>query len=51
MTTKRQKYQISDSKFSEDIMALLISKESQLLEIENENLRTPLHLAAYGILS
>ena len=42
---------ISGSKFSEDIMALLISKESQLLEIENENLRTPLHLAAYGIVS
>ena len=42
---------ISGSKFSEDIMALLISKESQLLEIENEDLRTPLHLAAYGIVS
>ena len=42
---------ISDSKYSEDIMALLISKESQLLEIENEDLRTPLHLAAYGIVS
>ena len=42
---------ISDTKFSEDIMALLISKESQLLEIENEDLRTPLHLAAYGIVS
>ena len=42
---------ISDSKFSEDIMALLISKESQLLEIENKDLRTPLHLAAYGIVS
>ena len=38
---------ISGSKCSEDIMALLISKESQLLEIENEDLRTPLHLAAY----
>ena len=42
---------ISGSKCSEDIMALLISKESQLLEIENEDLRTPLHLAAYGIVS
>ena len=40
---------ISGSKFCEDIMDLLISKESQLLEIENEDLRTPLHLAAHGI--
>ena len=39
---------ISGSKFCEDIMDLLISKESQLLEIENEDLRTPLHLAAHG---
>ena len=39
---------ISGSKYSEDIMELLISLESQLLEIENEDLRTPLHLAAYG---
>lgn len=40
---------ISGSNFSEDIMDLLISKESQLLEIENEDLRTPLHLAAHGM--
>ena len=40
---------ISGSKFSEDIMELLITKEFQLLEIENEDLRTPLHLAAHGI--
>ena len=39
---------ISGSKYSEDIMELLISLESQLLEIENEDLRTPLHLAAHG---
>ena len=42
---------ISGSKFSEDIMDLLITKEFQLLEIENEDLRTPLHLAAHGILN
>ena len=40
---------ISGSKCSEDIMELLITKEFQLLEIENEDLRTPLHLAAHGI--
>ena len=40
---------ISGSKFSEDIMELLITKEFQLLEFENEDLRTPLHLAAHGI--
>ena len=40
---------ISGSKFCEEIMDLLISKESQLLEIENEDLRTPLHLAAHGV--
>ena len=39
---------ISGSKYSEDIMELLISLESQLLETENEDLRTPLHLAAHG---
>ena len=40
---------ISGSKFSEDIMELLITKEFKLLEFENEDLRTPLHLAAHGI--
>ena len=39
----------SRSKHSEDIMDLLIMNDSGLLEIENEDRRTPLHLAAYGI--
>ena len=39
---------ISSSKYSEDIMELLILKEFRLLEIENDDWRTPLHMAAYG---
>ena len=39
---------ISASKYCEDNIDLLISKEPQLLEIENKDLRTPLHLAAHG---
>ena len=39
---------ISASKYFEDNIDLLISKEPQLLEKENKDLRTPLHLAAHG---
>ena len=38
----------SRSKHSEDVMELLIMKDSGLLESKNEDGRTPLHLAAYG---
>ena len=39
---------VSRSKHSEEIMEQLITKEPGLLEIENMDGRTPLHLAAYG---
>ena len=38
----------SRSKHSEGVMELLIMKDSGLLESENQDGRTPLHLAAYG---
>ena len=37
----------SQSKRSEEVINLLLSKEPHLLETENEQMRTPLHVAAY----
>ena len=37
----------SQSQRSEEVFNLLLSKEPQLLETENEQMRTPLHVAAY----
>ena len=37
----------SQSKWSEEVINLLLSKEPQLLETENEQMRTPLHVTAY----
>ena len=39
---------VSRSKHAEEIMEQLIMKEPGLLEIENMDGRTPLHVAAYG---
>ena len=37
----------SHSRRSEEVINLLLSKEPRLLETENEQMRTPLHVAAY----
>ena len=37
----------SHSKWSEEVINILLSKEPRLLENENEQMRTPLHVAAY----
>ena len=37
----------SHSKWSEEVINVLLAKEPHLLEIENEQMRTPLHMAAY----
>ena len=38
----------SSSPSSESVMTLLIERELKLLELENKDKRTPLHVAAYG---
>ena len=40
---------VSRSQHSEEVMKMLIKKEPGLLEIENKDGRTPLHVAAYGM--
>ena len=40
---------VSRSQHSEKVMEMLIKKEPGLLEIENKDGRTPLHVAAYGM--
>ena len=37
----------SHSRRSEEVINLLLSKDHRLLETENEQMRTPLHVAAY----
>ena len=37
----------SQSTRSEEVINILLSKEPRLLENENEQMRTPLHVAAY----